>query len=301
MADALPAATREWFSTPGPFTGLGDHRFDLALDTAGKPAIVDVVRAVQGLVIYDLVASPFYDIQLTPEQAATVNVRSMTTLLDHACAIDPRPLTEPRTPDRRVAGRCRTFATLTVALLRAHGVPARARCGFGAYFRPGYFEDHWIAEYWSDAEARWVMVDAQLDDAWTHAIGFTGNPLDLTPDEFVVAGPAWTAWRRGTADPDRYGLSAIEEHGAFWIAGNLRLDLTALNKVEMQPWDVWGAHWEPADPIPTDLTLFDRMADATQQVDHDLDALRTLSTHPEIRMPGEVWNVMHQATEVVTV
>ncbi len=301
MAEPPTPAAREWFATPGPFTDLGNHRFDLALDADGNPAILDVVRAVQGLMVYDLVASPFYGIELTAAQAATMNLRAASVLVDHALAIDARPLTEARAPSHRVAARCRTFATLTVAILRAHGVPARARCGFGAYFRPGYFEDHWVAEYWNDASSRWVMVDAQLDDAWTKAIGFTGDPLDLTPEEFVIAGQAWTAWRHGIADPDRYGLSSIEEHGAFWIAGNLRLDVTALNKIEMQPWDVWGAHWEPEDPIPDDLSLFDTMADLAATVDVRLDQLQALYRNPEVHMPGSVWNVMLQASEVVEV
>jgi len=75
------------------------------------------------------------------------------------------------------------------------------------------------------------MVDAQIDAQWTAMITYTGNSLDVRPDEFVTAGRAWTAWRNGDADPARYGLSAINEHGAFWIAGNLRLDFAALNKV----------------------------------------------------------------------
>ena len=69
----------------------------------------------------------------------------------------------------------------TVAFLRAAGVPARARCGFGAYFRPGWFEDHWVVEYWNATAARWQLVDAQLDATWCEKIGFTGNALAITP------------------------------------------------------------------------------------------------------------------------
>jgi hypothetical protein len=139
---------------------------------------------------------------------------------------------------------------MTVALLRAVGVPARARCGFGTHFRPGWFEDHWIAEVWNPDGDRWVMVDAQLDDTWRRYVDFAGDPLAITPTEFVTAGHAWQAWRRGELDADRCGLSAVGEHGAFWIAGNLRLDLASLNKVEMLPWDVWGAGLEPGTDRP---------------------------------------------------
>jgi hypothetical protein len=296
----LPPAVRSWFSTPGPLTSLGTHRIDLPRGTDGRPGIGTVVATVQGLLIYDLVSELFYGVALSDERAQDINVRPVAELLDRAVAMDGRPLHEARPPEQRVTGRCRTYATLTVALLRAHGIPARARCGFGAYFRPGWFEDHWVAEYWSDAETRWVTVDAELDDTWTAAIGFTGDPLDLTPEEFVTAGRAWAAWRAGDADPDRYGLSAIDEHGAFWIAGNLRLDVTALAKIEMLPWDVWGAGWEPDRPVPGDLTLFDTMARLADDPDTSLPGLRDLTDHhPGVHMPGRVFNVNRQCEEAV--
>ncbi|MET9525897.1 transglutaminase domain-containing protein [Streptomyces coeruleorubidus] len=57
-------------------------------------------------------------------------------------------------------GTCRHFATLACAILRARGVAARARCGFGTYFVEGRGLDHWITEYWHTAEARWVRRPA---------------------------------------------------------------------------------------------------------------------------------------------
>jgi hypothetical protein len=117
---------------------------------------------------------------------------------------------------------------LTVALLRAAGVPARARCGFGAYFRPGWLEDH-------------------------------------------------------------------------WIAGNLRLDFASLNKVEMLPWDVWGAGWEPGGaPTGEHLELFDAMAALTVDPDHRFDVLRaTYEKSHALRMDGTVFNVLRGVTETV--
>jgi len=97
---------------------------------------------------------------------------------------------------------------------------------------PG-FEDHWVAEYWNAAESRWQMVDAQLDDVWLPMLKLIDDPFYVTPQQFVTAGHAWQAWRRGEMDEGRCRLSAVNEHGAHWIAGNLRLDLASLNKVEM--------------------------------------------------------------------
>ena len=59
----------------------------------------------------------------------------MTRLLE----IDPSPLGRARPPERRLVGTCRDFTTFMTALLRAKGIPARARCGFGTYFLPGHY------------------------------------------------------------------------------------------------------------------------------------------------------------------
>jgi hypothetical protein len=293
----LPAAARTWWSTPGPMTTLGAHRIELPLGADGRPAIADVVRTVQGLLVYDIVSEPFYGVALTPERADDIHVRPVAELLDRAVAIDPAALTEARPPDRRVTGRCHTFAKLTVAILRAHGVPARARCGFDAAFRRGWFEDHWVAEYWRDDDFRWVRVDAQLDDAWIRALGFTADPLDLTRAEFLTAGEAWQAWRAGDLDADRCGLSSVHEHGAFWIAGNLRLDTAALLKTEMLPWDVWGPGWGPDQPVPDDLEVWDALAAVTADPDRQIDELRAAVEESGIAVPTTVFNHLRGVEE----
>ncbi len=285
--------TLDHYAAPGRFTSV---------DLGDPPGTVgDVVATVQGLLLYDTVAEPFYGVRLTPAQAETIHERNSARLLATALEVDPRPVTEPRPPAARIGGRCHTFSLLTVALLRRIGVPARARCGFGAYFRPGWYEDHWVAEYWDDDQGRWVLVDAQLDATWRRTIGFAGDPLAITPAQFVTAGHAWQAWRRGDLDAGRCGLSVIHEHGAHWIAGNLRLDLAALNKVEMLPWDVWGAVWKP-DEEPTGelLTLFDEVAQLTVDPDEHPAQLRDrYETDPRLRMDGTVFSVARGRTETV--
>ena len=112
------------------------------------------------------------------------------------------------------------------------------------------------------------MVDPQLDATWRRMIGFEGDAFSITSTEFVTAGPAWQAWRRGDIDAGRFGLSAVNEHGPHWIAGNLRLDLASMNKVEMLPWDVWGSGWRPGEqPTEAQLRLFDAVAELTVDPD----------------------------------
>lgn len=284
----------EYYATPGRFTTL-------APEDAVADDVRSVVDVVQQLLIYDTVAKPFYGVDLDTALADAVNERDSARMLALARSVDPRPLDQERPASCRVGARCHAYSRMTVAFLRAAGVPARARCGFGAYFRPGWFEDHWVAECWDAPQQRWRFVDAQLDATWRSMIGFTGDPLDITPEQFLTAGHAWQAWRRGELDADRCGLSAINEHGSFWIAGTLRLDLASLNKVEMLPWDVWGSGWQPGEQ-PTDgqLALFDCIAALTVAPDDHFAELRDrYDTDPAVRMDGTVFNVLRNRTETV--
>ena len=286
--------TLAYYAAPGRFTTLEDGDYS-------SDDVREVVEVVQGLLVYDAVAQPFYGVELSAKQAEAIHERNAARLLDLARAVDNRPLNEARPPENRVGARCHAFSRLTVAFLRRAGVPARARCGFGAYFRPGWFEDHWVAEYWNPAGARWQMVDAQLDPTWNRMIGFTGDPLALTGAEFVTAGHAWQAWRRGDLDAERCGLSAIGEHGAYWIAGNLRLDLASLNKVEMLPWDVWGAGWRPTEqPSDAQLRMFDTVAALTVDPDARFgELIARYEADDSLRMSGTVFNVLRDQLESV--
>lgn len=284
----------DYYATPGRFTTLDDG-------DVGSADIREAVATVQGLLVYDLFAKQFYGADLSPEQSEAIHERESAAVLALARRLDDRPLNEARPAANRVGARCHAYSRMTVALLRAASVPARARCGFGAYFREGWFEDHWVAEYWNAEAAKWQMVDAQLDEVWRPMLKAVDDPLLITPQQFLTAGHAWQAWRRGELDEGRCGLSAIHEHGAHWIAGNLRLDLASLNKVEMLPWDVWGEGWEPGE-VPTDeqLELFDEIAELTVDPDANFAELRDrYASDNSVRMNGTVFNVQRGQTETV--
>src|SRR5213075_3425158 len=99
----------------------------------------------------------------------------------------------------------------------------------------------------------------------------------------------------------RCGLSAIDEHGPHWIAGNLRLDFASLNKVEMLPWDVWGAGWQPGEqPTDAQLRLFDEVAALTVDPDARFAHLRArYETDDSLRMDGTVFSVLRGQVETV--
>lgn len=276
---------------PGVMTDLGRHE-PLARDLPADVAAV--ARVVQGLLIHEFWLDA-YGVTMTAEERDTVNLRRAEDLLDVVVARDGRPLEIAREPAARTATNCRGFTVLTVALLRAKGVPARARCGFGAYFRPGFFEDHWVAEWFDAAEHRWRLADAQIDEVQRDRLGIGFELTDVPREQFVVAGDAWRQVRAGRADPDRYGLTAIKESGDWWIAANLMRDAAALDHLELLPWDVWGAMPEPGDAV--DRPLFDRLAEATREP--SLVDIRRLLADDRLGVPDEVYNVQHGRKEPV--
>jgi hypothetical protein len=158
-------------------------------------------------------------------------------------------------------GNCRDFSVMLTTILRHQGVPARARCGFGRYFLPDHYEDHWVAEYWNADEGRWILVDAQMDALQREALDLSFDPLDVPRDQFITGGRAWQMARAGEADPETFGIHDM--HGLWFIRGNLARDVAALNKVELLPWDVWGlAYVEGGDEALSagDLAALDEMA-----------------------------------------
>nr|WP_296065857.1 transglutaminase domain-containing protein [uncultured Actinoplanes sp.] len=227
----------------GALTGVGKHAEavkELPGDFAG------VARTVQGLLIHEFWGDA-YGVTLRPEERETVHLRSAADILDAVLARDPRPLSVAREPSQRVATNCRGFTVVSVALLRAHGVPARARCGFGTYFKPGWFEDHWVVEYHDGS--RWRRGDAQIDDVQRSALEIDFDLSDVG-DRFVVAGEALRRVRAGEAPAERFGLSTIDEGGEDWILDNVARDAVAVAGVEVLPWDTWDGMRDDPVKIP---------------------------------------------------
>jgi len=228
--------TREFYTRPAVMTSPGRHASRLK-DLPDAPGALAAV--LHGLVIHEHMASG-YGVTLSDADRGTVHVRRAEDLLTEIIARDPRPLEVARPPQARLPGNCRHFTVLMAAMLRAHGTPARARCGFGGYFGTAMFEDHWVCEYWDAGRQRWRLIDAQIDDVQQ---GWFGTGFDLTDvprDQFLVAGDAWRRIRAGQAAPAMFGLSVLKESGDWWVAGNLMRDGAALLNTELLPWDCWG-------------------------------------------------------------
>ncbi len=293
----MPAHTTGHYLEPAVMTAPGDYQPLLADLPQGVAALA---RVAQGLLIHEHIAG-VYGVTLTGERRASVHVRPVAALLGRMMAGDSRPLTVPREPAGRLPGNCRHFSVLAVAMLRAQGTPARARCGFGGYFGTGTFEDHWVCEYWDEAARRWKLADAQIDDVQLGLFEVGFDLMDVPREAFLVAGDAWRLCRDGGADPARFGLSLMGQGGYWWIAANLLRDVAALNNMEMLPWDVWGAMPAPGEAIGDEqYALFDRLAGLTRDPDAAFAELTAAyAGDARLRVPATVYNAVLNRPEPV--
>jgi hypothetical protein len=215
-------------TNPGDFAGLFENLPD---------EIPQLRSIIQGLLLHVFWAERYGE-KLSEDRIAEAGIRHVEYILAKIQKVQPGPIERSRHLNLRFVGNCRTFSVLLASMLQYQGIPARARCGFGRYFEAGRYEDHWICEYWSEKQARWIMVDAQLDDFQCRELEIAFDSLDVPRDQFIVGGKAWLGCRNGETDPSKFGI--FDMRGLWFIRGNLVRDIAALNKVELLPWDGWG-------------------------------------------------------------
>lgn len=271
----------EYYAAPGLMTDPREHAplfDDLPRDVAA------LCKVVQGVMIHIFWAER-YGIKLSDERKNEVQIRSVARKLAHILELDPRPLSDARSLDKKLVGNCRDFSVMLTALLQHQGVPARARCGFGRYFMPGKYEDHWVCEYWHATENRWRFVDGQLDEFQQQALRIRFSPLDVPRTMFITGGKAWQMCRAGQADPDRFGI--FDMHGLWFVRGDFVRDVAALNKMELLPWDGWGIiETKDNDLSAADLAFLDRVAELTQGDVPQFDAVRAVyESDARLRVP----------------
>jgi len=155
--------------------------------------ISQLCRISQGLLLHPFWAERYGE-KLSKERIAQADIRHVETILARIQEINGDPIEKIRPLNERFVGNCRTFSVLMASMLQSLGIPARARCGFGRYFTSGWYEDHWICEYWShwiceywsEEHHKWIMVDAQLDDFQSQELKIDFDPLDVPRDQFIV-------------------------------------------------------------------------------------------------------------------
>jgi hypothetical protein len=287
----------DFYRRPAPTTSPG--RFAPMFDELPRD-VAALTRIVQGLALHEY-ASDWYGVSIPDERRSESHIRSAERMLERILALDGQPLTVTRPPEKRLIGVCHHFMVLLLAMLRVKGIPARGRRGFGAYFNPGFFEDHVVCEYWNAAEARWILVDPQFDEVWRAKLKVEHDVLDVPQDRFLIAHDAWEQCRAGTADPSRFGIFKGDLRGLWFVGDNLVHDVANLNKMEMLQWDAWGAMLRPGERLDDDrLAFFDRLAALTRAPDESFEELLALYHGDErLRVPAIVFNTLLNRPETV--
>ena len=224
----------------------------------------------------------------------------MERRLGRTLELDSSPLATPRPNEKKIVGNCRDFSVTLASMLQSKGIPARPRCGFAVYFEAGLYIDHWVCEYWNEAEQRWVLVDAQLDELQCDARRIPFNTLDVPRDQFIVGGAAWKLCRSGQADPDQFGI--FDMKGIDFVKGDFVRDVASLNKVELLPWDCWGMIMtDYATLPPNDLSMLDRLADLTCTDVPDFDTMRQLyESDPRLRVGESITSFVNGNPQMIT-
>jgi len=275
-----------FYSRRGMMTDLGKHASLLA---ALPDDLASICQAVQNNMVHVFWAERM-GLTLTEDQKRSLQIRPVAEKLALIAKKSDKPLRVSRPLDQRQVGNCRDFSVLLCSILRYKSIPARARCGFGVYFEPGHYEDHWVCEYWNVGSGRWVMVDSQLDSFQRRALDIKFDPLDVPPEEFITAGRAWEMCRSGRADPDKFGI--LDMHGVRFIWGDVVRDFLALNKIEILPWDGgWGfLNQGLSDPLPDEetLVLYDKIARMTLAINEEFPEVRAYyKSEPGFRVPPD--------------
>jgi hypothetical protein len=273
----------EFYATQSPTTDPGEHAHLLA----GVPADpAGIVRTVQNVLVrIDLIESEGYPI---PKRRfdREVNIRTVRGMLEQIAELDDRPLIEPREQHDHLVAICAQHAMLTTALFRHSGIPARARGGFETYFSETKHHDHWIAEFWDAEAARWVRVDAEIDEGAKNCWGQEINGLDLADGMFLTGAEAWRMCRFEGKSPAHFGISGGEWYGGWdFVLNELLLDFNALNKVESLPWDETEQTKRGYEKLTgQELILLDRMSEAVLEGDAAFDRIRDLfKSNPDLR------------------
>ncbi len=278
----------EFYAAPGPMTDLTGAPPEF-LD--GLPATpVELMKVVRGCVVTAEMLTQGYGRPMPQGRDDEAQIRPVVQMVERIRSLDPSPLVSKRRPEQRFLGNCRHFATLTCALLRHTGTPARVRAGFAGYFAPNTWADHWIIEYWRPSEARWVRVDAQYEDDWLAKLHPNATSELLAQTMYWSGGEAWQRCRRGELDPDRCNMGGVN-WGIGEVRGSVLFDLAALNQDEMLPWDSWG-RMEAAYKGETDVA-YDELLDAVSEVTggDDFDAIRALyDGNDELHVPASLLN-----------
>lgn len=233
--------------------------------------IIKLCKSINRLTLIDLL--PNMGIVSVPhEHLNDINIRGIEGKLKEIINRDGSNLINLRSDDKLLLGNCRDLSLILCSALRSHRIPARVRSGFGTFFVPGKYFDHWLCEYWNDVKARWIKVDpwmAQVQnkkdalpmELFEGLLKLNYNPYDVKNEYFIAGGQAWINCRENGHSSEDYRTYEDHLKGLWFVRDNMIRDLLCLNKLEPLPWDCWGFMGIENNNIKSEeLVLLDEIA-----------------------------------------
>jgi len=257
----------EYFACSGPITDIGAAAEEISRLPSTIPGLC---RLIQGLILHPFEAH-HYGVKVPRKRWRELDLCEVACMLQRLWELDQAPLDVQRSPEKRLLGNCRDYATLLCAFLRLQQIPARVRYGFATYFEANFYTDHVVCEYWNTEQQRWILVDAQIDEVLRRAYGISLDTLDLPQNAFLPAGRAWQLYRSATVDPTEFGITSSGPRGVTFIRTGVLHEVAALNKVELlcqEEWDLGDGEEQ--------LQIVDQLAQWTLHADTMLGQLRSV-------------------------
>ncbi len=189
---------------------------------------------------------------------------------------DGRGFVNDREPKDKLVLTCRFVAILMASILKSKGIPTRVRSGHAPYFDMGELgdvsTDHWINQYWSEGENRWITID--VDGSLSLKDPF--DPYDMPDGTFDFPADVWLGIRAGKQDPKRFH-NAKPADGAITVLWSLFYDFHSLMNAEIPyafgPAGGYGREEKFDKLTKEELEKIDNLARLLQKPDEHFDEL----------------------------
>lgn len=189
---------------------------------------------------------------------------------------DKRGFVNDREPKDKLVVTCRFVSILIASILKSKGVPTRVRSGNAPYFDMGELgnvsTDHWINQYWSEPENRWITID--VDGSLSLKEKF--DPYDMPNRKFDFPADVWLGIRTGKLDSKHFH-NAKPKNGAIVVLWSLFYDFHSLMNNEIiyiyGPAGGYGEDEKFKNLTKEELEKIDKLARLMQKPDDNFDEL----------------------------
>jgi len=194
-----------------------------------------------------------------------------------------------RHPQTRINVTCRYVSILTSAILKANGIACRSRVGWARYLGP-LMQNHWINEYYSTKEKRWIMFDLDdlYDAEYTDIKMYRENKiseeyLDIKENQFYTAAKAWIEFRKDNNFIKDFRVLS-ENVDAYLLVQNIFLDFFALFNLEYHYYSMPIA-FDKKSYTEADFTELDALAKLMLEPNKNFEKLKEIfEKTPKFRM-----------------